>query len=285
MKREPNEMDELPLLNHPLSEPTAFTPEALLAAVRQERGLAIEPPPPVCVLDFDGDLTDSLIAKGRAHPWKPWPCFHTTLLSVNIQGDACGIIARTIGGPYAVLVAEQLAAAGTRVIIGLTSAGRVLATLPIPSLVIATSALRDEGTSFHYLPPGRSIEAPEGIPDFLENELKRLEGPVSRGPVWTTDAPYRETRRQLETHAAAGVLAVEMQAASLFSFARRRKFPVAVVAQVSNAVDHTGDPFDKGSELDSLDLLQAICRAGQQFLECAGPRIDPVPHIGGGIER
>ena len=262
-------MDELPLLNHPLTEPTAFTPEALLEAVRRERGLSAEPPPPVCVLDFDGDLTDALIKKGRAHPWKSWPCFHTTLLSVDIHGQACGIIARTIGGPYAVLVAEQLAAAGARVIVGLTSAGRVLARLPIPSLVIATSAVRDEGTSFHYLAPGTSIEAPEGIPDFLEIELRRLGGPVNRGPVWTTDAPYRETRRQLETHAAAGVLAVEMQAASLFSFARRREFPLAVVAQVSNAVDHTGDPFDKGSELDSLRLLERICRAGREFLKCS----------------
>ena len=60
-------MDRLPLLNHPLREPTAFTPEALLAAVRAERGLLAEPPPPVCVLDFDGDLTDWLVAQGRVH--------------------------------------------------------------------------------------------------------------------------------------------------------------------------------------------------------------------------
>ena len=112
--------------------------------MRAERGLAVEPPPPVCVLDFDGDLTDWLVAKGRARPWKSWPCFHTTMYSLDIEGAACGIIPRTIGGPYAVLVAEQLAAAGAQLIFGLTSAGRVLGSLPIPSLVIATSAVRDE---------------------------------------------------------------------------------------------------------------------------------------------
>jgi uridine phosphorylase len=260
-------MNRVPLLNHPLNEPTAFTPEALLAAVRAERGLAVEPPPPVCVLDFDGDLTDWLVAKGRARPWKSWPCFHTTLFSLDVEDAVCGIIPRTIGGPYAVLVAEQLAAAGAQVILGLTSAGRVLGNLPIPSLVIATSAVRDEGTSFHYLPPGERIDAPAGVPDWLESELTRLGAPVMRGRVWTTDAPYRETQRQLETHAAAGVLAVEMQAASLFSFAARRKFPLAVVAQVSNAVDHSGDPFDKGPEMESVRVLEAICRAGRQFLQ------------------
>ena len=68
-QRATDRKNELPLLNHPLNEPTAFTPEALIEAVRAERGLAVEPPPPVCVLDFDGDLTDWLVAKGRARPW------------------------------------------------------------------------------------------------------------------------------------------------------------------------------------------------------------------------
>jgi len=133
-------MIEMPLLNHPLAETTAFTPKALIAAVRAERGLALDPPPPVCVLDFDGDLTDGLVADGRAGLWKNWPCFHTSMYSMDIDGLVCGIIPRTIGGPYAVLVAEQLAASGARIILGLTSSGRVLPSLPIPSLVVATSA-------------------------------------------------------------------------------------------------------------------------------------------------
>lgn len=151
-------------------------------------------------------------------------------------------------------------------ILGLTSAGRVLGSLPIPSHVIATSAVRDEGTSYHYLPPSERINAPEGVPEWIESELRRLDVPVTRGVVWTTDAPYRETQQQLDRHAAAGVLAVEMQAASLFSFAARMEFPVAVVAQVTNAVDHCDDPFNKGAELESVRILEAMCRAGLQFL-------------------
>lgn len=258
-------MDQLSFLNHPLSEPTAFTPEALLEAVRRERGLANEAAPPVCVLDFDGDLTDVLVAEGRAARWEAWPCFHTTMFSIKIEGIDCGIIPRTIGGPYAVLVAEQLAAAGTKLILGLASAGRVLPTLPIPSLVIATSAVRDEGTSFHYLPPGDRVDAPMSVPDYIESELRKLDLIVSLGTVWTTDAPYRETRQQLDAYAAAGVLAVEMQAASLFAFAARRRFPVGLVAQVSNALDHDRQ-FDKGSEQESSRILEALCRAGKQFL-------------------
>jgi uridine phosphorylase len=260
-------MTNLPLLNHPLDEPTAFTPEALLAAVRAERGLAAGSVPATCVLDFDGDLTDWLLSKGQAHPWPSWACFHTTMFSLDVDGVQCGIIPRTIGGPYAVLVAEQLAASGVRVVLGLTSAGRVSASVPIPSVIVATAAIRDEGTSYHYLSPAERVDAPPGITDCLETELRSVGLPVSRGLVWTTDAPYRETQQQLSAHAAAGVLAVEMQAASLFALAAVRGVAVGVVAHLTNAIDHVGEPFDKGPELQAYHVLQAMCRAGRRFID------------------
>ena len=87
-----------------------------------------------------------------------------------------------------------------------------------------------------------------------------------RGTVWTTDAPYRETAAQLRHWAKQGVLAVEMQAASLFAFAKARAANVAVVARVSNAVDHQGEQFDTGTHPGGLRVMQAIVRAGEQFL-------------------
>ena len=85
--------------------------------------------------------------------------------------------------------------------------------------------------------------------------------PVSRGLVWTTDAPYRETAEQLKENSALGALAVEMQAASLFAFASARHANVAVVAHVTNAIGQTEDPFDKGSDEHGWDTVQAMCRA------------------------
>lgn len=257
----------LPLLDHPIEDPSAFTPETLISAVRAERGLASLPVPPVCLLDFDGDLTDWMVSTGAARPCPSWACFHTSMFSVEVDGDPCGVIARTIGGPYAVLIAEQLAVSGARVVLGLTSAGRVSASLPVPSLVVATQAIRDEGTSYHYLPPGDRVDAPPGIPDILAAELGSLGIPVFQGAVWTTDAPYRETHEQLDRHARSGALAVEMQAASLFAFAAARNFTVAVVAHVTNAIDHPGEPFDKGSQSEGCAVLRAICRAGTRLIE------------------
>jgi uridine phosphorylase len=191
------------------------------------------------------------------------------MFAMELEGVACGIIARTIGGPYAVLIAEQLQAAGAKLIVGLTSAGRVSADLPLPCLVVATRAIRDEGTSYHYLPPEREVACGSPVVPFLERELIMTGWAVRSGKVWTTDAPYRETAAQLKKWAEEGVLAVEMQAASLFAFGVARQTPVALVAMVSNAVDHTGEQFNTGSQDDGLQILIGIARAARSFLATA----------------
>jgi uridine phosphorylase len=244
-----------------------FTPEALLEAVRVARSLPREPVPPICILEFDGDLTDWLISSGAAKPWKSWACFHTTMHAVEVEGTPCGIVPRTIGGPYAALIAEQLKSSGAQVVLGLTSAGRVAASLPVPSLVVATAAVRDEGTSYHYLSASRPAVAHATLADALLPGLRNLGVPVLSGAVWTTDAPYRETKQQLAEYARQGVLAVEMQAASLFAFSMARGLPVGMVAHVTNAVDQELAPFEKGSHEFSQRLLEAMSRAAKSFLD------------------
>jgi uridine phosphorylase len=265
------------LLQHALDSPSEFTPEDLVRAVRTARSLSPAAVPEICVLDFDGDLTDWLVRNGKAVPFEPWACFHTKMYVLETSGARCGIIARTIGGPYAVLIAEQLRVSGARLILALTSAGRVSASLPLPSFVVVTSAVRDEGTSFHYLPPADKVDCPTPITDLLTDEVKRLNSSiVVEGSVWTTDAPYRETDAQLRRHAASGVLAVEMQAASLFAFAKARKANVGILAHVTNAVDRQDEQFhdlqfkteqfNKGTEEHGFLILQAMLRAGRRYL-------------------
>jgi len=259
----------LPILRHALDQPSAFTPENLIDDVRRSRQIPAGIVPPVCILEFDGDITDWLVRDGIARPFGPWACFHTSMFAMDLEGVPCGIIARTIGGPYAVLIAEQLQAAGAKLIIGLTSAGRVSPDLPLPCLVVATSAIRDEGTSYHYLPPDREVACQSPVVPFLERELIATGWAVRSGKVWTTDAPYRETTTQLNKWAREGVLAVEMQAASLFAFGLARQASVASVAMVSNAVDHAGAQFDTGSQEDGLGVLKGIARAARSFLAAA----------------
>jgi len=265
-------IDSLPLLQHALESPSAFTPERLMNAVRTERGLVNERVPPLCVLDFDGDLSNRLAADRATTTMTSWACFHTSMGVMSLDGLRCGIVPRTIGGPYAVLVAEQLWAAGAQVIVGITSAGRVSPTLPLPSVVIIDEAVRDEGTSLHYVPPSTTIATPTpAILELLARGLSPVAAHVQRGTAWTTDAPYRETAAQLRLWADRGVLAVEMQAASLFAFAQARGANVAMVALFSNSVDAGAatDPFDTGGHEFRTGVLAAVARAAHAFIKTA----------------
>ena len=169
------------------------------------------------------------------------------------------------------MIAEQMRVSGARVILGLTSAGRVSPSMSLPGLVIVTRAIRDEGTSYHYLPPTETVDASPKLLQLLESELKDLPLPVLMGLTWTTDAPYRETKKQLSEYAKAGVLAVEMQAASLLAFAKAYQFPVGVVAYVTNGIDQTGEPFDKGTHAQEFEILKQVCRAGNRLVLSSKP--------------
>ena len=97
--------------------------------------------------------------------------------------------------------------------------------LPVPSVVVVDSAIRDEGTSYHCSPRDM-VRARANSPRHSRPGSCGAGLAVKRGLVWTTDAPYRETAAQIERHARAGALAVEMQAASLFAFSARSGLPV-----------------------------------------------------------
>ncbi len=259
-----------PLFDHPPSEVSAFTAESLLAAVKSQRGLSHTRVPEVCVLEFDGDLSDKCRRKGLAQTHESWACFHTEMGIFQVDGRDCGMVARTIGGPYAVLVAEQLVASGAKIVLGLTSAGRIATTLPLPSLVVIDEAIRDEGTSLHYVPAGTTIHGDAALATELTSALASVSLPVHRGIAWTTDAPYRETRERIAVRANQGALAVEMQAASLFAFAQARGARVGMVAHVTNAVDAHEEPFHKGPEDEDLHILFAMCRAAFSSLSPTG---------------
>ena len=76
--------------------------------------------------------------------------------------------------------------------------------LPLPCLVVATSAIRDEGTSYHYLPPDSEVACKSAVVPLLERELIATGWAVRSGKVWTTNAPYRETKAQFNKWAQEG---------------------------------------------------------------------------------
>lgn len=238
-----------PLLRpKPYSSQSLFTPEKLVRESRRQRGVSAGPIPPIVVLDPDGDLTRYLRAAGST-TIEQWSCYHTDMLGFTVAGVEVGVVANVVGGPYAVLIAEQAFAWGAELIIDLTSAGRVADLgLSPPYFLVVERAWRDEGTSLHYLPPSTWAVANAGLLADLRGLPDQVDGQrVVWGASWTTDAPFRETAEQLREAADAGVGAVEMEAASLYAFAEARDCPVLCLAQITNNVDSAeSDDFEKG---------------------------------------
>jgi len=169
--------------------PSVFTPENLLREARRQKRLPPGAIPEICVLDPDGDILRTLMREGRATQSPVWACYHTELYEFEQDGIGFGIIGCAVGASFAVLLAEELFASGCRFLISVTSAGQVAPQGPPPYFVVIDRALRDEGTSYHYLPPSEYSEADHDLIDTAMQGLARLGRPVYRGAAWTTDAP------------------------------------------------------------------------------------------------
>ena len=243
---------------------SVFEPANLLREARRQKALPEGEIPEICVLDPDGDILRALRREARASVSNTWACYHTELYEFDHGSEHFGIIGCAVGASFAVLLAEQLFASGCRFLISVTSAGQITPQGPPPYFVVIDRALRDEGTSYHYLPPAEFAEADPALVEAAVQTLSRSCLRVCRGAAWTTDAPFRETAGAIGRRRAEGILAVEMEAAALYSFAQARRKPVLCLAHVTNQMALSGGDFEKG-EADgayaSLDVIAAVARS------------------------
>jgi len=191
-------------------------------------------------------------------------CYHTDLYEFVLAGETVGIIGCAVGAPFAVLVAEELFACGCRLLISLTSAGQIVPAGSPPYFVVIDRALRDEGTSYHYAAPSVYADGDQRLVSRALDALQTARLPAYVGSSWTTDAPFRETAAAVATARAKGVLAVEMEAAALYAFARQRGEAVLCLAHVTNAMGLADQDFEKGEAQgakDALRVLGALCRS------------------------
>lgn len=245
-------------------EPSVFQPGDMLSVARRQKGLEAGTVPPVCVLDPDGDLVDHVRARHGARRSAHWACYHTIMWEWEQDGRRHGIVGLAVGGSFAVLVAEQLFASGCELLISVASAGQIAEAGPPPYHILIERSLRDEGTSYHYLPPAAYVAADARVLDMAATAFETHGHAVRRGATWTTDAPFRETVDAVARRRAEGLLAVEMEAASLYAFGAARRVPVLCLAHVTNQLGTGEGDFEKGVDNgagESLRLIDAISAA------------------------
>lgn len=141
-----------------------------------------------------------------------------------------------IGAPLVAALAEELIAFGVRRLISMAWAGGLQPDLQPGDVVICDQAIRDEGTSHHYLPAKKHVQASPELVQALVEELasRGIAGTV--GATWTTDAPYRETKQEIERYQSEGVKTVEMESAALFAVGQFRGVQTAAILVVGDSL-------------------------------------------------
>ncbi len=140
-----------------------------------------------------------------------------------------------IGSPYAVILLEHLISWGARQFIFFGWCGAISHDVKIGDVIVPTSAIIDEGTSKHYASEENLISRPStSIVKRTKGALSKQDISFREGPVWTTDAIYRETREKVEYFQKNDVLAVEMELSALFTVGRFRNVDVCGILVVSD---------------------------------------------------
>lgn len=141
-----------------------------------------------------------------------------------------------IGAPAAVSFVENMIASGVKKFVSVGTAGALQPDLKVGHMLVCNRAIRDEGTSFHYLPGEKYSTADPELTAMLKASLKKSKSPFQAGTTWTTDAPYRETKAEILQYQREGVLSVDMETAALFAVAKYRKVKMAALFAISDSL-------------------------------------------------
>ncbi|WP_232660987.1 nucleoside phosphorylase [Pseudonocardia sp. TRM90224] len=241
---------DVPLLEDDLDSDGVLHPAAVLGGKRD--GM-----PETAVLCFFQEVIDELIAAGAGVLMRlSSERGRTPVLVTEVDGQPLAVMNPGVGAPLAVMHMEELIELGARRIVAVGGAGALLPELTLGHAVVVESAVRDEGTSFHYLPPGRVVDAdPEGVAALTA--LLDDEGVAYlTARTWTTDAIYRETRSRVARRIEEGCAVVEMEAASFIAAARYRGVRFAQLLLAGDTL--AGETWDSRSWTKARDPRAAL---------------------------
>ena len=199
---------------------------------------------PCAVLCFFGDVVERISKSSKATVVDRLVSEHGEHLVYEIdhRGERLAFFQPGVGAPLSAAFFEEAIGRGVRTAVACGAAGALLPELRLGQVVLLTSALRDEGTSYHYLPPSRVVTADVGMVEVLSAALEREGVAFTKARTWSTDGIYRETPEKVRKRREEGCAVVEMEASALFAVARWRgvRFGQLVYAGDSLA----GDSWD-----------------------------------------
>lgn len=217
---------------------------ALEAKIEPSRMIQPRDVPEHCVICFFGEVIEKVAAEHDARILVPnkWEDGPHPLYEIDFQGRRVAFFHPGVGSAIAAGLLEENIAFGCRKFIVCGGCGVLERDIAVGHLVVVSAAVRDEGTSYHYLPPAREVAAhPAGVA-ALQDVLAQRGLPYLTGKTWTTDAPYRETNAKIAARRAEGCLTVEMEASALMAVAQFRGVTLGQV--IYGGDDLSGETYD-----------------------------------------
>jgi len=179
--------------------------------------------PEICVMTFFGEVLQAFVAKHNAEiineyvsEMRSFPIYKLQYKGIDI----C-VVQAAVGSASIAMMMDYVIGHGVKRIIACGGCG-VLADIPAGDVIVPVSALRDEGASYHYLPPAREIALDSSMISLIKNTLAKHEVPFIECKTWTTDALLRETPDMITYRKEEGCQVVEMECATLAAVARFR---------------------------------------------------------------
>jgi uridine phosphorylase len=241
-------------MNLPILE---FDPEPI-ALIEPARVIQPRDVPEHCVICFFHEVLEQVIREHGArvivrNRWEDGP---HPLYEIEHQGQRLAFFHPGVGAALAAGLLEEVIAFGCRKFIVCGGCGVLAKDLAVGHLTVIQAAVRDEGVSYHYLPPGREVRAHPQAIAALEQTLASQGLPYQVGITWTTDAPYRETPNKIALRREEGCSVVEMEAAALMAVAQ---FRGAILGQVVYAGDDlSGEEWDHRGWQSRGEIRQSL---------------------------
>jgi uridine phosphorylase len=200
--------------------------------------------PKHCVLCFFQDVINDLVLNGGAREIhvEHWETGNHPIYEIDFNGRRLAVVHPRVGAPVSAAMLELVIALGARKFIACGGAGVLDSKIAVGHIVVPNSAIRDEGTSYHYLPPSREVGPHPKALAAIERTLRRNGMEYIVAKTWTTDAILRETRARMIARRGEGCLTVEMEAAAFFAVAKFRRVMFGQILYGGD--DLAGDDWD-----------------------------------------
>ena len=243
---------DLPILEDDLAEPGVIEAHMMHPGDHEI--------PPVAVLCFFNEVLDQLAADGvlRVVYELRSEIGRNPVYEFSSEHGTVVVVHPGVGAPLAAGFVEEVASLGVTTFVACGGAGALVDDLALGHVMIVASALRDEGTSLHYAPPSRVIDAdPLGV-DVLSRTLDEAGVPYYVGRTWTTDALFRETRARVLRRVNEGCTMVDMESSAFIAVARYRGLRFAQMLYAGDSL--AGDEWDARHWVGARDVREGLFR-------------------------